>query len=197
MLSSIVVINFCHLEILFPWKSELSSFERENLKECKYLFDCQAWQPLVCGALVGLLQIPSAYILGNTMGSATSFAALMGQWLRLTSKEETKNKFTHFKKQLNKWYQVGHVVFALFGSLIATIIVIGINKWNLNAFNGVDPISAFIGGFIMVFGARFANGCTMGHGISGTAKLTVGSFVSVAGMFIGGTAAAFITVAAS
>ena len=151
----------------------------------------------MCGAFIGLLQIPSTYMLGNTMGSATSFASIMGQWLRLTCDEKTKDKFVHFKNQLNKWWQVGHVVFALIGSFIATILAIGITKWDFDMFDGVDALSAFVGGFIMLFGSRFANGCTMGHGISGTAKLTIGSFVSVAAMFIGGTAAAFITLALS
>jgi len=49
---------------------------------------------------------------------------------------------------------------------------------------------AFAAGFIMLFGARLADGCTSGHGLSGTAQLAVGSMVAVAAMFAGGIATA-------
>jgi len=51
---------------------------------------------------------------------------------------------------------------------------------------------AFVAGFLMLFGARLADGCTSGHGLSGVAQLGVGSTVAVAGMFAGGIAAAML-----
>jgi len=51
---------------------------------------------------------------------------------------------------------------------------------------------AFLGGFIMLFGARIAGGCTSGHGISGMAQLSVGSTIAVAAMFAGGIATALL-----
>ena len=51
---------------------------------------------------------------------------------------------------------------------------------------------AFAGGFIMVLGARIADGCTTGHGISGVAQLAVGSMVAVAAMFVGAIATALM-----
>jgi uncharacterized membrane protein YedE/YeeE len=50
---------------------------------------------------------------------------------------------------------------------------------------------AFAAGFLKLFGARIADGCTSGHGLSGIAQLAVGSTVAVAAMFTGGIAAAF------
>ncbi len=44
---------------------------------------------------------------------------------------------------------------------------------------------SFLGGFLLVGGARFAAGCTSGHGISGMGSLAIGSFIAVAGMFGG------------
>jgi len=44
-------------------------------------------------------------------------------------------------------------------------------------------LPAFIGGFCLVFGARLANGCTSGHGLSGMGMLTLVSFVAVVCMF--------------
>ena len=46
----------------------------------------------------------------------------------------------------------------------------------------------------MLFGARIADGCTSGHGISGMAQLAVGSTVAVAAMFLGGIATATLVL---
>ena len=43
----------------------------------------------------------------------------------------------------------------------------------------------FVGGILLVFGARLAGGCTSGHGLSGMASLSIASFVTVASMFAG------------
>jgi len=45
---------------------------------------------------------------------------------------------------------------------------------------------AFIGGALLLFGARLAGGCTSGHMISGIAQLTVGSFIFGIAIFASG-----------
>lgn len=45
---------------------------------------------------------------------------------------------------------------------------------------------AFIGGFLIIFGARIAGGCTSGHIISGMTQLSVSGFVFAAGVFATG-----------
>lgn len=45
---------------------------------------------------------------------------------------------------------------------------------------------AFIGGFLIVFGARIAGGCTSGHIISGITQLSVSGLVFAAGVFATG-----------
>lgn len=47
-------------------------------------------------------------------------------------------------------------------------------------------IHAFIGGALLLFGARLAGGCTSGHIISGIAQLTIGSIVFGAAVFASG-----------
>jgi uncharacterized membrane protein YedE/YeeE len=47
-------------------------------------------------------------------------------------------------------------------------------------------VQAFIGGLLLLFGARFAGGCTSGHMISGISQLTIGSFVFGIAIFISG-----------
>jgi hypothetical protein len=46
----------------------------------------------------------------------------------------------------------------------------------------------FLGGFIMLFGARWAGGCTSGHGLSGVGQLAAGSIVVTLMFFAGGIA---------
>jgi uncharacterized membrane protein YedE/YeeE len=42
---------------------------------------------------------------------------------------------------------------------------------------------SFIGGFLLLFGARFGGGCTSGHMISGVSQLAVSSFVFSTALF--------------
>lgn len=45
---------------------------------------------------------------------------------------------------------------------------------------------AFLGGFLIVFGARIAGGCTSGHIISGITQLSVSGIIFAAGVFATG-----------
>jgi len=45
---------------------------------------------------------------------------------------------------------------------------------------------AFIGGVLLLFGARLAGGCTSGHMISGISQLTIGSFLFGISIFASG-----------
>lgn len=45
---------------------------------------------------------------------------------------------------------------------------------------------AFVGGFLLLFGARLAGGCTSGHVISGISQLSISGLVFGAGVFASG-----------
>jgi uncharacterized membrane protein YedE/YeeE len=49
-----------------------------------------------------------------------------------------------------------------------------------------------LGGVLVGFGARYANGCTSGHAISGMSNLQMSSLVVVIGFFIGGLISAHL-----
>ncbi len=44
-------------------------------------------------------------------------------------------------------------------------------------------LTAFLGGFLILFGARLAGGCTSGHIISGITQLAASSFIFAAAVF--------------
>lgn len=54
------------------------------------------------------------------------------------------------------------------------------------------PAVNFVGGLLMLWGARLAGGCTSGHGITGIAQLSIASIIAVGSMFLGGTVMSFI-----
>lgn len=48
---------------------------------------------------------------------------------------------------------------------------------------GLSPVRGVVGGVLLLFGARLANGCTSGHGLTGFANLSLESLVNTCCMF--------------
>ena len=53
---------------------------------------------------------------------------------------------------------------------------------------------AHLGGFLVGFGTRYANGCTSGHAIMGLSLLNIGSLVATAGFLAGGIAVSYLVL---
>ncbi len=64
-------------------------------------------------------------------------------------------------------------------------------RWRFGSSTALRFAGAFAGGALMMFGARLAQGCTSGHGISGALQLAVSSWIFVVFLFLGGLLAAF------
>lgn len=47
----------------------------------------------------------------------------------------------------------------------------------------IDPLTAGLGGFLMILGSRIAGGCTSGHGISGMSLFSTSSFLTIGTAF--------------
>ncbi|HMC01538.1 MAG TPA: YeeE/YedE thiosulfate transporter family protein [Flavobacteriaceae bacterium] len=60
-----------------------------------------------------------------------------------------------------------------------------IYSWN-SVFSIKGILILTIGGFLVGFGTRYANGCTSGHAITGLSSLQLPSLIAVIGFFIGG-----------
>ena len=196
IIGSLLMSISMFIEYIVPWESELSSINSiknaEHVSNCTnmHMLECRSWPPIIAGILVGLLQIPCVITLGNTIGGSSGYVVIMGQWLRFMP-QSVKDSFPHFTGKLNYWWQVVYVTSAIFGSTLAVYFGNNGNVSSLlyESFDGIEGNSiekAFIGGFIMVFGARLAKGCTSGHGLSGMGLLTMASMLAVAAMFIGG-----------
>jgi uncharacterized protein len=65
-------------------------------------------------------------------------------------------------------------------------------QWRFGGSSSTRFVFAFIGGAVMIFGARLAGGCTSGHGISGTLQLAVSSWMFITVAFASAISAAFL-----
>jgi uncharacterized membrane protein YedE/YeeE len=108
--------------------------------------------------------------------------------------------FTSHRWGAKNWWQVAVVAGIALGAFLSMRLS-GARRRGISAVwetaTGTSSLLArapiaFLGGFIMLFGARIAGGCTSGHGVSGMAQLAVGSTVAVAAMFTGGILAALL-----
>lgn len=65
------------------------------------------------------------------------------------------------------------------------LVPLEIFSWsNVLSFQGFMFI--ILGGFLVGFGTRWADGCTSGHAITGLAMFSKASFIAVIGFFVGG-----------
>ena len=164
----------------------------------------KAWSPYLAGVVIGLLQIPAFLIVETALGASSSYVTV-GAWLTAwldPSILDIKYASAHVAATAKNWWQValgGGVAIGAFVSMKLPGAKCAARSpvWS-RAFGSASPTKryavAFFGGFIMLFGARIADGCTSGHGLSGMAQLSVGSTVAVAAMFAGGIATAMLAL---
>jgi len=127
--------------------------------------------------------------------------------------------FFNFDWRAQKWNLV-FVLGGVIGGVIASFVfpnpqplalsastINDLSKLNINFDGSIAPTEIFsweslltlkgsifmiLGGFLVGFGARWANGCTSGHAISGLSKLQLTSLITVIGFFIGGLIMTFL-----
>jgi uncharacterized membrane protein YedE/YeeE len=73
-----------------------------------------------------------------------------------------------------------------------TIKVPPLWEWRFGDSSAKRFALAFLGGAVMIFGARLAGGCTSGHGISGTLQLAVSSWTFITLAFATAVSTAFL-----
>ena len=134
------------------------------------------------------------------IATSTTFARAGGMIENLVTGGKAKQRPYYKKIKLHINWQWMLVVGVVIGSFLSAIISddfqVGVwvpSLW-ASAFGDSVLLCIFVavlGGIILGFGARFAGGCTSGHGISGTLQLAVSSWVSAIFFFVGGIVAAY------
>ena len=156
------------------------------------------WSPYVVGIGIGLLSWVTFLLSDKPIGCSTAFSRTSGMIERLFRGEraEAKPYYQKFVPSVDwEWMLVLGVFIGAF--LSAKLSGEFQGQWvpaKWMATFGNTPftrwIVALIGGTIMGIGARWAGGCTSGHGISGTRQLAVSRWLAVISFFIGGIATA-------
>lgn len=144
-------------------------------------FILQPWPWWFSGILVGLT-VPLLYLLsGNWFGISTSFQEIGALCL-------PKSKLSYFQKfdKLANLWVILFVVGLAIGGYIATHFLSAKPVEFPQRYEQLSYVPLFIGGLLIGFGTRYANGCTSGHAITGLANLNWPSLVATICFFIGG-----------
>jgi hypothetical protein len=164
----------------------------------------KAWSPYTAGVVIGLLQIPAFLIIETALGASSSYVTVGGLIASLFDPSIVRIDYVarHVAATGKNWWQVALVGGIAIGALLS-VMLSGAKRKAISPIwaralgsrsPGLRYAVAFAAGFLMLFGARIADGCTSGHGLSGTAQLAVGSIVAVAAMFAGGIATALVVL---
>jgi len=156
------------------------------------------WSPYVAGIGIGVLSWFAFLLSDKPLGCSTAFARTSGMIERLFrgSKVMEKPYYREFPPTVDwEWMLVVGITIGAF--LSAQLSGQFHLRWVPDTWAGtfgslIFPrfFVALMGGVIMGFGARWAGGCTSGHGISGTLQLSVSSWLAAICFFIGGIATA-------
>jgi len=163
-------------------------------------FTMRRWSPYVAGVGIGVLCWLAFLLSDKTIGCSTAFARSAGMLERLVRGKKVADKpyYQQFKPQV-EWEWM--LVIGLLLGAAASSLLSGDFAWQWvpllwAAKAGSDPVVrwavALFGGICLGFGARWAGGCTSGHGISGTLQLAVSSWIAAAGFFAGGIVTAVL-----
>jgi len=164
----------------------------------KWKTDDGGWSPYLAGALLGLLAIASVLattqFLGKTsyLGASTTFVRAAGIIEQTIAPNHvvSNDYFTETKVRVD--WQFMLVIGIVLGAFLSSITdksfrfesVPPIWKERFGSSIGKRATGAFVGGIIAMVGARLADGCPSGHGLSGMMQLSISSFVALV-MFFG------------
>ena len=164
----------------------------------------KVWSPYVVGAGIGILSWFTFATADKPIGITTAFeysAALTEQAAAPEVTQpyiEAKAKDGKVPKIDWEWMLVlGVFIGAYFSSKMSGDRapgeqVPGLWGWRFGTSQRKRHAGAFLGGVIMMLGARIAQGCTSGHAISGILQLSLSSWIFAPVMGVAGMAVAFL-----
>jgi uncharacterized membrane protein YedE/YeeE len=170
------------------------------------LKDNQAWSPYLAGALLGVLAILSVYatthFLGKSsfLGASTTFVRAAGLLFQIVNPEHVADNAYYVKEKVRIDWQFMLVIGIFIGAFISSRMDKSFKlesvppTWEKRFGPSVwkRAIGAFGGGIVAMVGARLADGCPSGHGLSGMMQLSVSALVALAMFFIVGVLVAHL-----
>lgn len=154
------------------------------------------WNPYVVGALIGLLSVLTFSLANKPLGMSTGLAQAAGACAVPFLGADGVARNTYWAKTaIPAWdYSTLFLVGTMLGALLSALLCGGFKLTTASAvwtesFGPSRPrrlIAAFLGGAIILYGARLADGCTSGHGISGCLQLAASGWLFFIVMFASG-----------
>ncbi len=155
------------------------------------------WRPYITGALVGVLATLSVIVSNNTLGktqflgASTTFVRGAGFIEQSVDPEHVKKNPYFMKEKVKVDWQFMLVVGIFIGALAASLIdgsfkfeaVPPVWRERFGGSVGGRAAGALAGGIVAMFGARMADGCPSGHGLSGLMQLSLSGFIALACFF--------------
>jgi uncharacterized membrane protein YedE/YeeE len=168
-------------------------------------FTMKSWSPYVVGIGIGILSWFAFASADKHLAITLQYEhiAAFAQTTIAPQIEQTNNYFPLRAQQglapKVSWYMmllIGVFLGARLSSSLSgdhsTTSVPPLWRWRFGQSRARRFTFVFIGGALMVFGARVAGGCTSGHGISGDLQLAVTSWVFITVAFSVAIAVAFL-----
>jgi uncharacterized protein len=145
------------------------------------------------GVAIGVVLI-LAVALVQPIGVSTQYVVLDGVLLHLVL-PDVASESPYLAKTAHDWTLFTYEFFFVLGiPLGALMAAMGTSRFTTRVVPtewhqrfGSSPVNrlawSFVGGFLLLFGARFGGGCTSGHMISGVSQLAVSSLVFSLALF--------------
>ncbi len=155
----------------------------------------ERWSPYVAGLFIGLLAVGSLWLFNKTIGVTTTFVKLAAALWYAVHPAHVENSAYYQEYLHNKaWFdwQFMLVIGVFFGAYLSTRLARTAAQPLAQPAKSSRAIQSFVGGLILMFGARLAGGCTSGHVISGGFQLAASGWLFMLGAFALGIPTAFL-----
>jgi len=161
----------------------------------------ERWSPYAVGIGIGIVSWLTFLLLNKPLSCSTTFARSSGMiesLFRGSERVKTREYFQKFPPVIDwQWLLViGIIIGACISSVLSGTFSFDVLSSQWVTRFGETPVyrilAAVAGGLIMGLGARWAGGCTSGHGISGVLQMTVSGWIAAICFFAGGIVTAFL-----
>lgn len=164
------------------------------------------WNPYAAGIGIGVLSWITFALMHQALGVSTTIAKVPGAVIGTIAPEHVLGNaywggksFIPEKGEVMFDWQFWLVLMLPVGAWIGMRLsrerfreqIPALWQWRFGPSLPLRWMGAFVGGFIMLFGARMAGGCTSGHGISGGLQFALSSWTFFFAMFLSGAVTAF------
>lgn len=149
--------------------------------------------------LLGLVSL-AAFLLAKPIGVSTQYVLFDGVLINTILPEFVVNN-AYFAKYAGKFDPTGYSLLFTFGLVLGGMVSMLTGGPKSTGLDASVPktwqkrfgkstskryIAAFVGGVLVLIGARLAGGCTSGHIISGVGQMAISGLVFAAAMFAAG-----------